>query len=259
MPYYPILKYPGSTGWVTLCNFPPNDWELTVTQELIINVTWPEKNFWISKNIGMLAPGALKTISINDLPDLAHVNSLVLLSLSHVSLPEKSDFLPKIDFSETSIPAWRATLGLSTLYAQTSYQGELNPFPPQGTLLTFGPFLQFGNGIKNDLIFLNLEKSPLSRISVLEIYNSATQELKGVEDVHTNKANLIELDKYGFIQNDLPLYICRGMAGIPLYVSRTVDGEHLSMEHTHPPASLVVHGERWEVQKFLKNRWFSRV
>ena len=259
MAYYPILKSPDTSGWVTLCNFSPNSWEHAATEELTINVTWSEKKFWISKNIGILAPDALRTISIKDLPDVAHVESLLLLSLSHVPLPEKSDLLPKIDFSKTRTPEWRATLGLSTLHAQTSYQGELDPFPSQGSLLTFGPFLQFGNRIKNDLILLNIEQSPLIRISELEIYNSATQELKGVVNVHTNKANFIELDKYGFLPNDLPLFICRGMAGIPLYISRTLDGEYLSMEHTHPPASMVVHGERWEVQKFLKNRWFSKV
>jgi hypothetical protein len=49
------------------------------------------------------------------------------------------------------------------------------------------------------------------------------------------------------------------MAAIPLYFSSAMDGAYLSLEHTHPPASLVVHGRRWEAQKMLKNRWFAKV
>jgi len=52
--------------------------------------------------------------------------------------------------------------------------------------------------------------------------------------------------------------ICRGLAGIPLYFSRTVDGVYLSLEHTHPPGSMVVHGRRWDIQKMLKNFWFKK-
>jgi len=56
----------------------------------------------------------------------------------------------------------------------------------------------------------------------------------------------------------LPLVVCLGMSGIPLYFSQSIDGRYLSLEHTHPPASTVVHGRRWDAQKILKQQWFSK-
>jgi hypothetical protein len=70
---------------------------------------------------------------------------------------------------------------------------------------------------------------------------------------------MIALDDLGLNAEDLPLIICRDMAGIPLYFSRKSDGAFMSLEHTHPPASFVVHGSRWEAQKLLKKHWFTKV
>ena len=125
-------------------------------------------------------------------------------------------------------------------------------------MLTFGPFLQFGASLENHLILLNVENSAVSRTSELEVFDAAGLCLKGRFKVRNNAANVIPLDGLDLGPEDLPLFICRGMAAIPLYFSRTRDGAFLSLEHTHPPASLVVHGKRWEAQKLLKNRWFAK-
>ena len=37
---------------------------------------------------------------------------------------------------------WRATVGFNLFESQTSYQGEINPFPQKASLLTFHPFIQ---------------------------------------------------------------------------------------------------------------------
>jgi hypothetical protein len=259
MSYYPLLKAPGAQGWATLCNFSPNNWEAKRGRQQFINVTWTSGELWISKNLGVLAPGELRTITASDVEDVVPADALALLSLTRTQPPSKSDALPKLDTVSTSVPAWRATLGLSTSGAQTSYQGELEAFPPQGSLLTFGPFLQFGEGIKNHLILLNVENSPVSRSAELEIYDAAGLKLRGRFTVGNNAASSIPLDGLGFEPRDLPLFVCRGMAAIPLYFSSAMDGAYLSLEHTHPPASLVVHGRRREAQKLLKNRWFTKV
>jgi hypothetical protein len=258
MSYYPILKAPGAQGWVTLCNFSPNNWEAQGGQQQFINVTWASSGLWTSKNLGVLAPGAFQTINVSDVADVVPAGALALLSLTRTPAPAESNVLPKLDTVPTSVPAWRATLGLTTSDAQTSYQGELDAFPPQGSLLTFGPFLQFGEGIKNHLIFLNVENSPATRTAELEVYDTAGLKLKGRFPLINNAANSISLDGLGFESGDLPLFICRSMASIPLYFSSAMDGACLSLEHTHPPASLVIHGRRWEVQKLLKNRWFAK-
>ena len=77
-------------------------------------------------------------------------------------------------------------------------------------------------------------------------------------DVKNNDATIIPLDGLEFSSTDLPLIICRDMSAIPLYFSKTSDGTFLSLEHTHPPASYVIHGNRWAAQKILKKIWFSR-
>jgi hypothetical protein len=258
MSYYPLLKAPGAQGWTTLCNFSPNNWEANQGQQLFINVTWASSGRWLTRALGVLAPGAFRTVSAGELADIVPGDALALLSLTRTPPPAESNILPKLDTAPTSVPAWRATLGLSTPQAQTSYQGELDAFPPQGSLLTFGPFLQFGEGIKNHLILLNVENSPASRSAELEIYDAAGLKLRGRFPVSSNAANSIPLDGLGFEPSDLPLFICRGIAAIPLYFSSVMEGAYLSLEHTHPPASLVVHGRRWEAQKLLKNRWFAR-
>jgi len=208
--------------------------------------------------LGTLAEGGVRTVTDEELGLRVPPDALALLSLTRTPPPPLSVVLPKLDTQLTSTPAWRATLGLATQAAKTSYQGELDPFPPQGTLLTFGPFFQFGSGLENYLILLNVENSAVSRTSELEIFDAARLDLKGKFKVRNNAVNLIPLDGLDLGPEDLPLFICRGMAGVPLYFSRTSDGAFLSLEHSHPPASLVVHGKRWEAQKLLKNRWFSK-
>lgn len=258
MSYYPILKAPGCQGWTTLCNFSPNNWETRDSSEKFVNVTWRYEAGWKTENIGNLASGEIRTVKSQDIAGLVPEDALPLLSLTMAKLSAHSDNLPRIDATRTTVPAWRAALGLSTTHASTSYQGEIDPFPTQGSLLTFGPFIQFGEGIENYLILLNVENSPITRISQVEIYDSEKTALKGTFEVRNNDATIIALDSLGFSPADLPLIICRGMSGIPLYFSKTSDGSFLSLEHTHPPASYVIHGKRWEAQKILKNIWLSK-
>lgn len=212
----------------------------------------------MTKNLGRLAPGAMRTVTAHEVAEVVPPDAVALLSLTVSAPPSVSEVLPKLDVLHTVVPAWRATLGLSSAGGQTSYQGEIDPFPPQGTLLTFGPFMQFGANTENFLILLNIESSPKCRHAEVEIYNADGMALKGRFGVRTNQVNVVPLDGLGFGPTDLPVLICRGLAGIPLYFSRTVDGVHLSLEHTHPPASMVVHGRRWDIQKMLKNFWFKK-
>ena len=259
MSFYPILNAPGACGWTTLSNFSPNNWESSHLGQQFVNITWASDGMWLTKTLGVIAPSTFRTVNAGEVADIVPDESLALLSLSSEPLPSESTMLPTLGLNRTSVPAWRATLGLSSSSAQTSYQGELDFFPPQGTLLTFGPFLQFGEDVQNYLLLLNLEMSPLERFAELEVYDAAELSPRGRFTIFNNKLNCISLDNLDFEEDDLPLFICRGMAAIPLYFSYAKNGSYLSLEHTHPPASLVVHGKRWEAQKLLKKRWFERV
>ena len=259
MSYYPVINILGVTGWTKLYNFSPNNWEARHHREQWINFTFSTGEKWVTESLGKLSFGAVRTVTADELRGQLKTNAIALLSLTHSPLPPSSLFLPVLSGTRTTTPAWRATIGLSSTSAQTSYQGELDPFPRNGTLLTFGPFIQYGIGIENYLIFLNVENSAVTRTAELEIYDASGLNFKGRFTVRNNSSNLISLDHLGLSEGDLPLIICRDMAGIPLYFSRTSDGAFMSLEHTHPPAMFVVHGSRWEVQKMLKNHWFAKV
>lgn len=106
---------------------------------------------------------------------------------------------------------------------------------------------------------MNLEKKPENRGVEVEIYDAHNKKLKKVQSAFSNQINVISLDDMEFDEQSLPVVVCRGMASIPLYFSSYKKGELLSMEHTHPPASLVVHGNRFGAQKQLKDYWLSRL
>lgn len=259
MSYYPLLNAPGCFGQTVLYNFAPNNWEQPKERKRLINLTWIDKAKWRSQVIDELDAGCCKTITAADIAHYQSENSMPLLSLSDGPLPSITDSLPP-SLSVTHTPSWRATLSLTSGTTSTCYQGELDPFPVPGSLLTFSPFLQFGADIENFLLFLNLEKNPVLRSASIEIFDCAKPAIqKASFEVLNNSVNIIPLDKVGIGPNELPVIICKGMSGIPLYFSKTLDGAYLSLEHTHPPASYVIHGQRWSAQKMIKNAWFKKL
>lgn len=259
MSFYPVLKAPGCIGQTTLCNFPPNNWENKSTKPRLVNLTWAHEGLWHTLTLGELAFGAMQTYTLSHFSSFIPEDVLPLLSLTSSPLPTCNPCLPCAK-TGTHYPNWRATLALTSAHGSTSYQGELDPLPAQGSFLSFAPFLQFGNGIENFMLFLNLENNPQPRSSVLEIYNSRTLgRCLGSFEVLNNALSIISLDKSDLGPEDLPVIISRGMSGIPLYFSKTTDGRHLSLEHTHPPASYVIHGRRNEAQRILKSSWFAQL
>jgi hypothetical protein len=259
MSYFPILKAPYCTGSTTLYNFSPNNWELVDKCEQTVSLTYIKGDLWHSVALEKLAYQAYKVVKHNDISDLIPDGALALLSLSKEELPGTSAELPVLNCSHTYMPMSRATLGLDSSFTTTVYQGEINPFPKQASLLTFSPFLQFGSGVENYVLLMNLEKLPESRKAVVEIYDAHSNELKKIQSAYSNQINIISLNDMGFNEQNLPVIICREMAFIPLYFSSYKLGEMLSLEHTHPPASLVVHGNRFGAQKQIKEYWFSQL
>lgn len=259
MSYYPILKAPGCAGQTTLYNFPPNNWEDIRKDCRLVNLTWAEDGIWRSVTLGELAFGAMQVYTMADMSAYVPEDALPLLSLASSPFPECSESLPS-PMHGTTMPNWRATLGLVSPLASTCYQGELDPFPAPGSLLTFAPFMQFGSAIENYMLFLNLEKNSPTRVASVEIYDSAVPlRCRGSFQVRNNAISIVSLDSTEIGPEDLPVIICKGMSGIPLYLSKTADGSYMSLEHSHPPASYVIHGKRWEAQKILKNNWFAKL
>jgi hypothetical protein len=49
------------------------------------------------------------------------------------------------------------------------------------------------------------------------------------------------------------------MSAIPFAFGFSKNGSILSIEHTHPPAMLVLHGNRMLVQSEIKSSWFKKL
>ena len=259
MPFYPILKAPRTKGFTTLYNFPPNNWEVKNKTPQIVSLTYLKNNIWHTAELDQLNFGEICTIGYDDIASIVPDNVFPLLSLSKSILPGISKVLPNLDCPITVFPTWRATLGISSQYSKTSYQGEIYPFPQHASLLTFPPLLQFEKDIENYVLLLNIEQRASHRMTMVEIYDSNSKKLLTTKSVTNNQINIISLDNLGFNEVSLPAIICRDMAFVPIYFSISENGDFLSLEHTHPPASIVVHGQRSSVQKYLKKFWFSQL
>lgn len=255
MSYYPILEAPHCSGRTTLYNFSPNNWENINRTNQYVYLSFIRDGEWWHTLMGDLPYGQYQVVDSNN--DLLSKDGINLLSLSEIKLPSSTATLPKLVTSRTNLPNWRATIELYSDSSKTSYQGEINPFPSKASLLTFSTFLQFDSQIENYILLTNLEVEPINRQVLVEIYDAKTKEIKSTEVVFSNKINIIPLNDKGLNSEILPVIICREMAAIPLYFSCTNHGEYLSLEHTHAPASLVVHGDRYGVQRRLKEYWFS--
>jgi hypothetical protein len=81
---------------------------------------------------------------------------------------------------------------ISSHVSSTSYLGEISPFPQRSSCLSFGGMMQPSPLIENHIIFMNLERSPVNRVEVLEIHNSITGKLIKEFEVKNNSINLIE-------------------------------------------------------------------
>jgi len=260
MAFYPIINAPFCNGLTTLCNFPPNNWEGLFNRSQYIHATFLDNGLWNSVYLGKLKNNESRSFQVKDFDFISNTDDLILLSLSENLLEKTSHELPRIVQSEVyRNPVWRASLKLVSEFTETSYQGELNFFPSKASLLTFSPFFQFGSNVNNYLLLLNIENSSNHREAKIEIFNVKTNQLIKSQLVSNNSINLICVDDLDIDEKDLTVVICRDMAFIPLYYSCANSGEFLSLEHSHPPSKLVVHGERFKVQGFLKKTWLTKL
>lgn len=260
MGYFPFLTPPGFDGFVVVHNFPPNSWEVGATGDAYVYLIWLDDQGWSAKLIWTLPFGASKKIMYSDVSHDMPRHQIALIGLSKTFLPAKSQNLPHLNFWETRIPNWRATIGISSEKGSCSYQGELDIFPPHRSVVSFSPFFQrnIKNSIKNYLIFINLESSTKANVGTLEVYRAKPySSLLASALIHNNQVNIISLNEMDLPPDELLVFISRSMAGIPLYLSVDLSGGFMSLEHTHPPASFVIHGDRFIAQSKTKNIWLE--
>ena len=250
------MKIPNLSGWVNLVNFPPNHWEYRKKSSYSLYLLYSEGNMWKTIYLDKIKFGDNVLLNTDDFNETFSKTNLALIYPTHHDLESELSELPTINTWNTELPAWRASSGFKNSYTQVSYQSDLNPLPQKGTLLTFHPFIQFGE-LTNYLLVLNAQISPKRENHKLYVFNSKTKELIDQVNIQTNGVSLIGLDQYKFKQTDLPIFISPTMAAIPFGLGISSDSKSLSLEHTHPPGSFVVRGDRNKVQKQIKSEWFK--
>jgi hypothetical protein len=263
MAFYPMFNINDVNGFVSLPNFSPNSWENTHHEKKkIFAFTNKNNGFWSVHDFGEIEKNQFANFSVenfsnelsSEILDDVVINDLVLFQLRRGRLEGVLHELPALDFNPTHWPEWRATIGFKGIGSRVSYQGEITPTPPQATLLTFHPFIQFED-INNYFVFVNIEKSPIYRWSEIEIFLSSTGKKIDSKKIRNNAANIISLDEYGFSPDELPVFYCKSMAGIPFGFGKSKTTGMLSLEHTHPPGSLTLHGNRMLAQRDIKVGW----
>lgn len=254
--FFPLLKVQSFTGFLDLIFQGPNNWENRDRTKKILHLVWSADGRWNTKIIKTIEYGQSFRLTTNEVAPDQMQNGLAFVYPSNEKLPGALESLPSEKTWVGDVPAWRATTGLMNEFAQVSYQAEVYPLPNKASMLTFHPFIQFGE-VTNYLLVLNLRKDPLVEMGTLEIYNSYTKELVGSTFIKSNSLTLIPLDNYAFKPTDLPLFVSKDLAGIPFGFGVHKSGKMLSLEHTHPPASFALFGDRRKVQSQIKSSWMS--
>jgi hypothetical protein len=252
--FFPIMKSLDLEGFVSIVYEPCNNWETRFTNKVFIYLIWSDGAEWNTLELHELSPSERLEISTASLPDFVMSSSLAVVYASKVRLPEKLLKLPSEETWVSKYPAWRNTSGFRLDNSQTSYQSEVIPLPEKGTLLTFHPFIQYG-GVDNYLLILNLLRAPQINTCRLQVIDSKDKRIIDEVEIRSNSTTTIALNEYGFKQSDLPIFYSPDLAAIPFGLGRSRDGLMLSLEHTHPPASLVLFGARHEVQGRIKRNW----
>lgn len=256
--FFPLMRAANLNGFLDLLNDSPNNWEKFYKRTAKIYALRVRNNKWETENLFDLSKGEFKTLTSKDFHMQERGDSLILFYPSKKLLPKYLDKLPEDKFWFSEIPAWRNTSGFANELAQVSYQSDVEPLPRNASLLTFHPFIQYKN-IENYLIVLNVIKDPIIEAGPIYLFDSKTLELRGIEQIKTNSVSTIALDKYGFQPTDLPIFYSPKIAGIPFGLGIKKDNSMLSLEHTHPPASFVLFGDRRKVQGAIKKSWIEKL
>ena len=260
MSFFPLIRLPGVRGWTTVYNFSPNNFEAHKDKIRFANISWSDGSVWHHKLIQTLQPRDYLTIDEKQLPESVPVESLPIISLTQNILPDQTFTLEPIKTEHSILPAWRGTIGItSSNGSKSSYQGEIDPFPNNGSCLTFNYLIQNSEYCKTILLLLNIESQPAWRPAQVEVRHSLPpHDLLLSFELMTNRINILNLPKN--VSDDPNVVIfCREASCIPIFMSCNEEMTQLSFEHSHPPASSVVHGNRFAAQKLMKTYWFSKL
>lgn len=252
------MRTPNLDGFCDLVYEGPNNWENRVRKPVQIYLLWSNGKKWNSKKLMDMRVGDETRLTTADVGTECLGTGLALIYPSLKLLEPQLDLLPSKKVWYSEIPAWRNTSGFYNKLTQVSYQADVEPLPPKASLLTFHPFIQFGEVI-NNLLVLNVTSDPKIKSGNLSMFNSYDKSFVADSLISTNSLTTIPLDKFNFKPTDLPVFYSPDIAGIPFGLGIAKSGKMLSLEHTHPPASLVLHGDRRGIQGKIKKSWVEKL
>ena len=256
--FFPLMKTPNLNGFCDLVYESPNNWENRIHKPISLYLLWSNGNRWLSKKISEMNYGDEIRLVTNDIDEKCLATGLALIYPSLEPMEPELSTLPSRKVWYSEIPAWRNTSGFYNEFTQVSYQSDIEPLPSKASLLTFHPFIQFGDVI-NNLLVLNVTNDPKIQSGKISMFNSFDKSFVADTLISTNSLTTIPLDVYSFKPTDLPVFYSPEIAGIPFGLGIAKSGKMLSLEHTHPPASLVLHGDRRGIQGKIKKSWIEKL
>ena len=252
------MKTPNLNGFCDLVYESPNNWENRIHKPISLYLLWSNGNRWLSKKISEMNYGDEIRLVTKDIDEKCLATGLALIYPSLEPIEPELSTLPSRKVWYSEIPAWRNTSGFYNEFTQVSYQSDIEPLPSKASLLTFHPFIQFGDVI-NNLLVLNVTNDPKIQSGKISMFNSFDKSFVADTLISTNSLTTIPLDVYSFKPTDLPVFYSPEIAGIPFGLGIAKSGKMLSLEHTHPPASLVLHGNRRAIQGKIKKSWIEKL
>ena len=217
--------------------FPDNDeWKI---EEILKNKDGDFKNnFYILNNL---------EVRNNEIYFLATKNDL--LKFDKYKLEDYNDFT-------NTVPDFRANFEIffsdKNKLGFSSYQSEY-PFRMikiKGSILSSVSSIANKEADKNYILLKNIFEKPLQQIFNGYLVDIKQKIILENYKLKTNYSNLLLITN-NHIRPDV-YFITDQFLGIPIYISEK--NGHLSMEHTHPPHTHILTGNRYNVVKNLKER-----
>ena len=186
--------------------------------------------------------------------------------------PTSSRILPKPDSLrvDSSPVAERVSLNYHFEGATTSYLGE---YPYEMANIDKGSFWSFDalkeipttrKSVNSFLILMNINRDAEKQSEVnLDIYNPHQKDESLHWKARQNSFTVINLEEINKALNSEKIYKtffmqCKSCKFIPMFLSVDFNNKQLSLEHTHPPHSLLWGRDRLKVIKLLKDRWIIK-
>jgi hypothetical protein len=262
MNYYFMPRIEGLKCSVTLANFPSVEREVPWSLEQVLHVAWSHHSLWEVRALDTVSPGKSVVCTCDELPSELPDNISPFFFFHPKKLPSTLDRLIISDLMLTS-PNWRANIQLSSPTTSTSYQGE---YPgsmigiEKGTMLSLGPLVQLKTGLTSKLILVNLGAKPGNEVGQVRLAQMNKQKILLEVSARRNHCNIIDLSALNCDGYDDPVCVfSNDLTGIPIFLTHDLGFTKMSLEHTHPPAEMLVFGNRGKLQKQMKGWWLSKI